>query len=72
MTLPDNGPKKCLANCNMEERLKLSDEEQLCTRDRYKIFLGRILCEFFPAFHLLKGLVPSHTPCRYQAEMSLE
>ena len=32
--LPDNGPKTCLAKCNMEELLKLSDEEQLCTRER--------------------------------------
>ena len=63
-------PKKCLSDCNMKELLKLSDEEQICTRERYKIFLGRILCELFPAFQFLSGVVPVCTPCQYQAEMS--
>lgn len=70
--LPDGGPKKCLTNCNMKDLFKLSDEEQRCTTERYKIFLGRILCEFFPAFQFLRGVVPARTPCQYQAEMSSE
>lgn len=27
----DNGPKKCLSDCNMRELLKLSEQEQRCT-----------------------------------------
>ena len=66
----DKEPKKCLSDCSMNNLLKLTDEEQICTRERYKIFLGRILCELFPAFHFLCGVVPARTPCQYQAEMS--
>jgi len=29
--LPDNGPQKCIADCQMKELLKLSDEEKRCT-----------------------------------------
>ena len=70
--LPDNGPKKSLSDCDMKDLLKLTDEEQRCTRERYKIFLGRILCELFPAFQFLIGVVLERTPCRYQAEMSAQ
>ncbi|KAJ7380627.1 hypothetical protein OS493_006962 [Desmophyllum pertusum] len=70
--LPNNGPKKCLSDCNMKDLLKLSDEEQRCTRECYKIYIGRILCELFPAFEFLNGVVPVRTPCRYRAEMSSE
>lgn len=70
--LPDIGPKKCLSDCNMRELLKLSEQEQRCTRERYKIFLGRILVELFPVFQFLSDVVPVRTPCRYQAEMSYE
>ena len=66
-----NVPKNCLSGCNMKDLLKLSDEEQICTRERYKIFLGRILCDLFPAFQFLSGVVPVRTPCQYQAEMSI-
>lgn len=54
----------------MKDLLKLSEEEQRHTRDRYKIFLGRILVELFPAFQFLSDVVLAHAPCRYQAEMS--
>lgn len=37
---------------------------------RYKIILGRILCDFLPEFKFLKDLVPDHTPCLYEDEMS--
>lgn len=66
-----NEPKKWLNGCNMKDLLKLSDEEQLCTRERYKIFLGRTLCELFPAFQFLSNVVPVRTPCQYRAEMSI-
>ena len=66
-----NVPKNCLSGCDMKDLLKLSDEEQICTRERYKIFLGRIFCDLSPAFQFLSGVVPVHTPCQYQAEMSI-
>lgn len=65
-----NELKKCLSGCNMKDLLKLSDEEQICTRERYKIFLGKTLCQLFPAFQFLSGVVPVRTPYQYQAEMS--
>ena len=43
--LRDDKPKKNLANCSLKDLLTLTDEEKRCTRERYKISLGRILCE---------------------------
>ena len=70
--LPDDKPKKNLADCNLQDLLMLTDEEKRCTRERYKIFLGRILCEWFPAFDFFKEILPSHTPCQYQLEMNFK
>jgi len=67
--IPDNGPKKNLNDCNLMDLLTLSVQEIQCMRERYKIFLGRILCESFPAFNVLKDVLPAHTACRYSAEM---
>ena len=67
--LLDDGPKKNLANVNLRELLNCTDEEKRCTSERYKIFLGKILCEEFPAFDFLVDVVPTRTPCQYQAEM---
>ena len=52
--------------------LTLSDQEIQCMRERYKLFLGTILCESFPAFNFLKDVHPAHTACRYSAEMSTQ
>lgn len=41
--LPDDEPKRNLADCNLKDLLMLTDEEKICTRECYKIFLGRIL-----------------------------
>ncbi|XP_068685296.1 uncharacterized protein [Montipora foliosa] len=68
--LPDQGSQKCLENCNLRDLLFLSEEEKQCTKERYKIFLGKIVCEFLPAFEFLKGVVPAKTPCQYEVEMS--
>ena len=68
--LPDTGPKKNLANCNLKDTLSLTDEENQCTRERYKVLIGRILVEFLPAFDFLKDVVPDHTPCEYHEEMN--
>ena len=37
---------------------------------RYKVFLGRILCEFLPEFKFLSDLVLDHTPSLFEEEMS--
>ena len=68
--LPDAGPKNSLANCNLKDTLSLNDEEKRCKREQNKVFIGRILVEFFPAFDFLKDFVPDHTPCEYHTEMS--
>ena len=67
--LPDAGPKNSLANCNLKDTLSLNDEEKRCKREQNKVFIGRILVEFFPAFDFLKDFVPDHTPCEYHTEM---
>ena len=38
-------------------------------RERYKIFIGRILCDSFPAFNFVRDVLPAHTACQYSAEM---
>ena len=68
--LPNKDSQRTVRNCNLRDILFLTNEEKQSTKERYKIFLGRIVCELFPAFHFLKGVVPAHTPCQYQAEMS--
>ena len=68
--LADDSPKKTLSDCNLMDLFTLSDEEIRCTRERYKIFIGRILCESCPSFDFIKDILPAHTPCRYSVEMS--
>ena len=67
--IPDNGPKKNLNDCNLMDLLTLSVQENQSMRERYKIFLGRNLCESFPAFNFLIDVLPAHTACQYSAEM---
>ena len=67
--IQDNGPKKNLNDCNLMDLLTLSVQEIQCMRERYKIFLGRILYESFPAFNFLIDVLPAHTACQYSAEM---
>lgn len=67
--LADDSPKKTLSDCNLMDLFTLSDEEIRCTRERYKIFIGRILCESCPSFDFIKDILPAHTPC-YSVEMS--
>lgn len=68
--LPDTGPKTNLTNCNLKDTLSLTDEEKQCTRERYKVLIGRILVEFLPAFDFLQDVAPDHTPCEYHEEMN--
>ena len=59
--LPNKDSQRTVKNCNLRDILFLTNEEKQSTKERYKIFLGRIVCELFPAFHFLKGVVPAHT-----------
>ena len=68
--LPDDGSKKTLSECNLIYLLTLTEEEIQCTRDRYKIFIARVLCGSFLSFDFLKEVVPARTPCQYAEEMS--
>ena len=67
--LANDGQKNNLAKANLRELLNFTDEEKSCTRKHYKIFLGKISCEEFPAFGFLVDVVPTHTPCQYQEEI---
>ena len=55
----DNGPQKSLMDCQLRDLLKMTDEDDRCTRERCKIFLGKILCELSPAFEFLGSIVPA-------------
>lgn len=48
-----DGPKKTLSECNLIDLLTLTEEEIQCTRDRYKIFIARVLFKSFPSFDFL-------------------
>ena len=68
--LPTDGPPKQLSDYDLKEVIALSDGEIRCTRDRYMIFIARILRESFAAFDFLKDVLPDHTDCKYSREMS--
>lgn len=54
---PDTGSQKSLKDCDMNELVGLSDEEICKIRERYKLLVGRILCEYLPAFKFLQDLL---------------
>ena len=68
--LPNNGPKRRLADCNLMHLLSLTEEEVQCTQERYKIFIARLLCKCFPSFDFVQDVLPAHTACQYPREMS--
>ena len=67
---PLSGAQQTLATVNMKVLVELTENERVRTKERYKIILGRILCEFFTAFQRYHDLVPKHTLCPYSKEMS--
>ena len=67
--LPNNEPQQSLDNCDMVKLVSLTDNEVEATRQRYKIFAARIMCEFFPVFGFLKEIVPAHLPTNYSNYM---
>ena len=68
--LSEETPKVSLKNVQLNNLLKLDAEEMKSTRERYKVFLGKILCNNFEYFRFLTDIIPAHTSCRYQQEMA--
>ncbi|XP_028409312.1 uncharacterized protein LOC114531912 [Dendronephthya gigantea] len=56
--LPDNGPQKDIATCNFREIVSLSDAEMTTIRNRYKVFIARILVQKFTELFGLKSYIP--------------
>ena len=67
--LPDNGPQKNLANCNISKLVSLTKEEVNNIKERYKLLIAKILCQNFPAFKFLHDLIPEHLPNEYLKQM---
>ena len=63
-----DAPQQSLANVNVRDIVTPTAEEMACTRERYKILLGNIICEYLQAFKSFKDLVGS-TSCPYSDEM---
>ena len=61
-------PQQSLANVNVREIVTPTAEEMACTRERYKIVLGNIICEHLQHFKSFKDLVGT-TPSLYPDEM---
>jgi hypothetical protein len=53
-----NAPQS-LAHVNVRKIITPTTEEMACTRERYKILLGSIICEFLQAFKPFKDLIAS-------------
>ena len=68
--LSEETPTVSLKNVQLNNLLKLDAEEMKSTRERYKVFLGKILCNNFEYFRFLIDIVPAHTSYRYQQEMA--
>ena len=66
---PQSGAQQRLATTNIKALVEPSEGERVRTKARYRVILGRILCEFFPTFQCYQGLVPEHTPCPYSEKM---
>ena len=58
--LPDTNPQKELAKCSMKELVTLTDDEINQTKERYKLLVAKILCQYFPTFKFLEDLLPDH------------
>ena len=62
-----DAPQQSLGNVNVRD-IVTQTEEMGCTRQRYKILLGNIICEYLQAFKSFKNLVGSNS-CPYSDEM---
>ena len=68
--LTDDGPQKDLKDCNMKELVSLTEEETNQTKERYKLLIAKILCQYFTAFKFLEDLVPAHLPHEHTEAMN--
>ena len=56
--LPDSGPQQDLSKCNVQELVKLNDQDLLVIRSRYRKLVSKLLFEHFKAFEMFKQYVP--------------
>ena len=73
----DRVPQVSVVESNFKQSLATTDIVKLVTENdkkytRYRVILGRLICEFLPAFHHFKNLVPNNTICDYEEEMKLK
>ena len=68
--LTDSGPQNSLEKRDINKLVSLTPEEERQIRERYKLIVGKILFEFFPAFKYLEHLVPVHLPHANQEAMN--
>ena len=65
----DSTPKTPLPDTDVNSLVAITNQETDKTRARYKVFVARLICEFFKEFDFFKDLVPMHSSCGYQEEM---
>ena len=63
-----NAPQQSLGDVDIRKVVAPTAEEMLCTRKRYKILVGNVICEYLQAFKDFKDLVDS-TSSLYPVEM---
>ena len=66
--LPDNGPQKDISKCNFKELVSMSDAEMATIRNRYKVFIARILAQKFKELSGLKPYIPEELALREHSE----
>ena len=64
-----NNFKQSLATTDIIKLVTDNENDKKYTKERYRVILGRLVSEFFPAFHHIKNLVPNNTICDYEEEM---
>lgn len=69
--LPVSGPQQSLKDCNVLQVVDITPEELEAISKRYKILVGQLLFEHFPAFEMFKPFFPTSTGChKYSKELS--
>ena len=68
--LPGSRPQQDLNRCNVQELVKLSDQDLKVIRSRYRILISRLLFKHFKAFEMLKQYMPQVTSCLFASEMA--
>lgn len=65
-------PKQSLSKTDIVKLVNETDSEMACTRERYKVILAHLICEFLPAFYHFKNFAPNSNICDYKEEMKLQ